>query len=163
MATAKKNTATRCEELAAPIAEELGLWLWDVRFEKEGGGWYLRFLIDKEGGVDLNDCERFSRAVEPTLDVADPIEQSYCLEVSSPGVERDLKRPWHFEHSVGKKVRVCFIRAQGGKKELVGRLTEYTDGVANIETPDGSVAVDRAKTAYIRWYDDYYDKENDDD
>jgi transcriptional regulator with GAF, ATPase, and Fis domain len=83
------NTAQICRELALPVAEKFGLELWDVRFEKEGSEWYLRFFIDKDG-LTIEDCENFSRAVEPILDQADPIEQHYCLEVSSPGIERKL-------------------------------------------------------------------------
>ena len=94
---AKKNTAAVAEELAQPILDEMGLLLWDVVYEKEGSGWYLRYYVDKEGGIDINSCEAFSRAVEKALDAADPIEGSYTLEVSSPGIERQLTRDWHFE------------------------------------------------------------------
>ena len=104
MATAKKNTAEIAAELANPILLQMGLKLWDVRFEKEGGRWFLRYFIDKEGGVNINDCENFSRAIDPVLDAADPIDQAYCLEVSSPGVERDLVKPWHFEENIGRLV-----------------------------------------------------------
>ena len=89
---AKKNTAAVAEELAQPILEEMGLLLWDVVYEKEGSGWYLRYYVDREGGIDINSCEAFSRAVEKVLDAADPIEGSYTLEVSSPGIERQLTR-----------------------------------------------------------------------
>ncbi len=78
---AKKNTAAVAEELAQPILDEMGLLLWDVVYEKEGSGWYLRYYVDKEGGIDINSCEAFSRAVEKALDAADPIEGSYTLEV----------------------------------------------------------------------------------
>ena len=85
-------TVERAEQIARPVLEQLKLTLWDVRFEKEGSVWYLRYFLDKEGGVTIDDCEAFSRAVDPLLDEADPIEQSYTLEVSSPGVERELTR-----------------------------------------------------------------------
>ena len=86
------NTVAAVWEIAAPVAEQLGLSIWDIRFQKEGVSWYLRIYIDKEGGVGITDCENFSRAVDGPLDEADPIEQSYYLEVSSPGVERQLTR-----------------------------------------------------------------------
>ncbi len=92
----KMNTAQACTKIAEPVAEELGLMLWDVRFEKEGSGWYLRFFIDKDGGVNIEDCENFSRKIDKVLDDADPIEQSYILEVSSPGIERNLIKPCTF-------------------------------------------------------------------
>ena len=90
------NTVAAVWEIAAPVAEQLGLSIWDIRFQKEGVSWYLRIYIDKEGGVGITDCENFSRAVDGPLDEADPIEQSYYLEVSSPGVERQLTRDEHF-------------------------------------------------------------------
>ena len=84
----KKNTAEKVRELALPLCEELGLFLWDVRFEKEGATWYLRVFIDKDGGVDMDDCEAFTRPFNKILDEADPIAQSYVLEVGSPGLGR---------------------------------------------------------------------------
>ena len=78
------NTVAVCTRLAQPVAEELGLQLWDVRFVKEGADWYLRFFIDREGGVTIDDCEEMSRRMDKLLDEADPIACSYCLEVSSP-------------------------------------------------------------------------------
>ena len=89
----KGNTVAAVWQIAQPIAESLGLELWDVRFVKEGADWFLRIFIDKEDGVSIDDCEAMSRAIDKPLDDADPISQSYCLEVSSPGVERELVRP----------------------------------------------------------------------
>jgi len=134
----------------------MGLRLWDVRFEKEGSGWYLRYFIDKEGGVTIDDCERFSRAVDPLLDEADPIEQSYCLEVSSPGVERELTRPWHFEENIGRPVTARLIRPRGGVREFSGTLLRYADNTAVIRAEQGEeIALPKAETAYIRLVDDF--------
>lgn len=155
MAKEKKNTVAVAEELALPVLEEMGLSLWDVRFEKEGSGWYLRYFIDKAGGVDIDDCERFSRAIDPLLDEADPIEQSYCLEVSSPGVERELVKPRHFEENIGKKVTVRLIRAANGQREFEGVLKGYSDGEALIETAEGERRVSKNETAFIRLVDDF--------
>ncbi len=104
------NTVAAVWEIAAPVAEQLGLSIWDIRFQKEGVSWYLRIYIDKEGGVGITDCENFSRAVDGPLDEADPIEQSYYLEVSSPGVERQLTRDEHFKKYIGSPVMVRLIR-----------------------------------------------------
>ena len=93
----KKTTVEKVRELAQPIADELGFFLWDVRFEKEGATWYLRVLIDKDGGIDMDDCEAFTRPMNKVLDEADPISQSYVLECGSPGLGRELRRPEHFE------------------------------------------------------------------
>ena len=98
----KTNTVEVVTALAKPVVEQMGLQLWDVRFEKEGASWYLRIFIDKEGGVTIDDCENLSRAMDQILDDADPISQSYYLEVSSPGIGRDLVRPWHFQRYLGQ-------------------------------------------------------------
>lgn len=121
---AKKNTAAIAEELAAPILEEMGLQLWDVVYEKEGSGWYLRYYVDKEGGIDINSCEAFSRAISDVLDEADPIDGSYTLEVSSPGIERALTRDWHFETLMGQQLLVRLIRPVEGVRDFIGTLTD---------------------------------------
>lgn len=119
LATSKKpNTVEVVTALAKPVVEQMGLQLWDVRFEKEGASWYLRIFIDKEGGVTIDDCENLSRAMDQILDDADPISQSYYFEVSSPGIGRDLVRPWHFQRYLGQDVQVKLIRpvkTQDGK------------------------------------------------
>ena len=92
----KKTTVEKVRELAQPIADELGFFLWDVRFEKEGATWYLRVLIDKDGGTDMDDCEAFTRPMNKALDEADPISQSYVLECGSPGLGRELRRLGNF-------------------------------------------------------------------
>ncbi|MBR5133969.1 MAG: ribosome maturation factor RimP [Clostridia bacterium] len=131
------NTVAVCRELALPFAEQLGLILWDVRFVKEGASWYLRYLIDKEGGVTIDDCVALSRLINPVLDEADPISQSYCLEVMSPGIERELTRPEHFEAYLDCAVVVKTIRPIDGEREFAGILTAYDeDGTVHIVTED---------------------------
>lgn len=142
MAENKKNkggiTAASVTALAEPIAKELGLSIWDVRYVKEGASWYLRIFIDKEGGVDLNDCERMSRAVDKPLDELDPIDQSYFLEISSPGIERELTRPEHFEKMAGREVCVSFFRPIDGMKEIIGTLVGLRDGSIVLTDLDGT-------------------------
>ena len=127
------NTVAVCTRLAQPVAEELGLQLWDVRFVKEGADWYLRFFIDREGGVTIDDCEEMSRRMDKLLDEADPIACSYCLEVSSPGVERELSRPEHFEQFLGWPVKVRTIRPVDGVREFVGLLERWDGETASLE------------------------------
>ena len=127
------NTVAVCTRLAQPVAEELGLQLWDVRFVKEGAAWYLRFFIDREGGVTIDDCEEMSRRMDKLLDEADPIACSYCLEVSSPGVERELSRPEHFEQFLGWPVKVRTIRPVDGVREFVGLLERWDGETASLE------------------------------
>ena len=152
----KTNTVALCEELARPILDELGLSLWDTRFEKEGSTWFLRYLIDKEGGISIDDCERFSRAVDKLLDQADPIGQSYTLEVSSPGIERELSRPWHFEACKGRRVTVRLIRPVEGVRDFEGTLqSAQGDQVALLLDSDVEMSFAKSEAAYIRLYDDY--------
>ena len=120
------NTVAQVWELAKPLAEELGLTLWDVRFVKEGAQWYLRIFIDKEDGVGIDDCVAMSHAIDKPLDELDPIHQAYCLEVCSPGIDRELVRPDHFEACMGAPVRVRLIRPmEDGTREFLGLLLEY--------------------------------------
>ena len=154
--TKKPNTVSVAEELAAPVAKEMGLELWDVRFEKEGSTWFLRYLIDKPGGVDINDCEQFSRTVDKLLDEADPIDQSYCLEVSSPGIERELVREKHFEQYIGSKVSVRFIRPVEGERDFEGVLTGYDQGTITILIDDDlEMSFSKTEAAYVRLFDDF--------
>ena len=119
--------------IGEPIAKELGLSLWDVRFEKEGASWFLRYIIDKETPVTFDDCEAFSRRVDKLLDEADFIEQSYYLDVSSPGIERELKREDHFIRSIGKEVKINLIRPDDfGNKLFIGLLNKYENKVVYI-------------------------------
>ena len=154
MANSKgKNTVTAVEELAAPIAEGLGLRIWDVRYLKEGSQWFLRIFIDKDGGVDINDCESMSRAVDEPLDRLAPIEGEYILEVSSPGIERELIRPEHFEQFIGADIMVKMIRPiEGIGKEFKGVLTAYEDGMVTITDHSGenTVTISKKDAAYIK-------------
>ena len=130
------NTAAAVWKLAQPIAESLGLILWDVRFVKEGALWYLRIFIDKPEGVGIEDCEAMSRAVNGPLDELDPIEQSYCLEVSSTGINRELVRPEHFDAFLDCFVIVKLIRPlEDGSREVGGILRSYQeDGSIVLQT-----------------------------
>ena len=112
-------------QLAAPAIAEQGCTLWDVEYVKEAGTWYLRVLLDKEGGVDILDCEAISRKLDVLLDEADPIEGSYTLEVGSAGAERALKRPSDFERYLGSPVLVKTYRNMDGRKEFAGHLKAY--------------------------------------
>ena len=154
MANSKgKNTVSIVEEIARPIADELGLSIWDVRYLKEGSQWFLRIFIDKDGGVDFNACERMSRALDEPLDKADPIDGEYILEVSSPGIERELVRPEHFDAFIGADIMVKMIRPlEGIGKEFKGVLTAYADGEVTITDHSGenTVTINKKDAAYIK-------------
>ena len=132
------SPAAVCYALALPLAQQLGLQLWDVRFVKEGASWYLRVFIDKPQGVTISDCVDMTHLLDPVLDQADPIEQSYCLEVSSPGIERELSRPEHFAQFIGSPVTVRLFEAREGEKEWLGLLEEYKDDVLTLSDGTGN-------------------------
>ncbi len=126
-------------EMARPIVAAQGCELWDVEFVREAGEWFLRVYIDREGGVSIDDCEAVSRALDPLLDEADPIEQSYNFEVSSAGVERQLKRPSDFERFMGSYIAVKLYKAVDGAKEYLGYLRGYDNGNVTVETKAGDM------------------------
>lgn len=122
----------RVEALARPVVEEAGCELWSVEYVKEAGAWYLRIFIDKEGGVGITDCETISRRLDPILDEADPIPDSYVFEVGSAGAERELKRPSDFERFIGSEVEVKLYQPLDGRKAIVGTLEAYNDGTVTV-------------------------------
>ncbi|MDD6187291.1 MAG: ribosome maturation factor RimP [Oscillospiraceae bacterium] len=155
MAKGKKVTET-VEEIVRPIAEEMGLILWDVTFEKEGPDWILRVYIDKDNeGVYIDECVDLSRAVDPLLDEADPISIPYNFEVSSAGLGRKLTKPFHFEKKMGETVLARLIRAENGVKEIKGVLKDYDNGFITIEKEDGTqVIVEQKNTSFVKLCDD---------
>lgn len=154
MAEQKISTAERVWKLAEPVVEECGLVLWDVRFVKEGASWFLRIFIDSENGISIDDCENVSRQIDPILDEEDFITQSYYLEVSSPGLGRELTRPSHFERMRGQKVKIRLIRPKDSQREWRGTLAGYTNGVILLETGEGAVEIGKNETAFVRLLDD---------
>lgn len=133
----------KVEALARPAVEEEGCKLWSVEYIKEAGTWYLRIFIDKDGGVGIADCEAISRRLDPILDEADPIPESYVFEVGSAGAERELKRTSDFEQFIGSDVEVKLYQPYEGRKTLVGTLEEYNDGnitVSGVELKKEQIA-----------------------
>ena len=141
-------------QLAAPVVEQAGCSLWDVEYVKEAGEWFLRVYIDKEGGVSIDDCEAVSLPLSDLLDEADPIPESYFLEVSSPGIERALTRDEHFARYLGEPVRVTMIRPLDGCKELVGELVKKEGALLTLALEGGgTVEIDLAQTAKVNAVD----------
>ena len=135
-----KNTsiAETVRALAEPVAEGLGCWLWDVEYVKEGARRILRITIDSEEGVDINHCEQMHRAMDPILDEVDPIEEAYYLEVSSPGIERELKTEEHIMACEGWDVEVRLYAPLNGSKMFRGVLLESGE--------NGEIRIDAAGT-----------------
>ncbi len=132
------------------VAEAEGVYLVDAALEKEDGEKFLRLYIDKPGGVGIDDCERFSRAFESVFDELDAIPDAYCLEVSSPGVDRVLKTEREFLYYIGREVEVKLYSAVEGKKEFSGELTGYSDGTAVIDADGKKFEIPVSKAVYIR-------------
>ncbi len=136
--------------LAKPVVEEEGCTLWDVEYVREAGTWYLRIFVDKEGGLSIDDCERISRRLDPMLDEADPIPDSYVFEVGSAGAERELKRPSDFEQFMGHEVEVRLYQPLNGSKAFVGPLKTYADGDVTIDFGGNELRLDKSKIAQVR-------------
>ena len=139
-------------ELAAPAIAEAGCTLWDVEYVKEAGTWYLRVLLDKEGGVDILDCENVSRKLSDLLDEVDPIEGSYTLEAGSAGAERALKRPSDFQRFLGSPVLVKLYRNQDGRKEFAGTLAAYDEatGAVTVTVGKQDMTFEKKDVALVR-------------
>ncbi len=139
-------------ELTEELAEKQGVYVVDVSYKKENGERFLRFFLDKPGGVGIDDCEAFSRAAETLLDEKDLIPEAYLLEVSSPGVDRKLRTEREFLWYLGREVEVKLYRAADGKKEFSGILSDYQDETAWIESEGETIKVPVKEAVYIRLY-----------
>lgn len=137
-------------ELARPVVEEEGCSLWDIEYVREAGSWFLRIFIDKDGGVGIDDCERISRRLDPILDEADPIPDSYVFEVGSAGAERELKRPGDFEQFMGSEVEVRLYQPVNGCKVYVGVLAGYDNGRVTVTAGKNEVSFDKSQIALVK-------------
>ncbi len=133
-ARATRGVAERVRAIIEPYAEELGYALWDVEYVREGADYILRVTIDSDAGITIDDCERMTRAIDPVLDEHDPIEDAYLLEVSSPGIERELTRPEHFAACAGERVEVRLFAPTDGSKVYTGTLRGLDE--------DGNIVID---------------------
>ena len=131
------KTIEICENLCKAKIESLGFELCDVEYQKEYGDWVLTFYIDKPAGVTIDECEAVSRAIEPILDEADPIESEYVLSVSSLGIDRPLKKPRDYERAMGKELEIKLYASSNGKKQWIGTLTAFDADSFTVETEQG--------------------------
>ncbi len=156
------NTEQLVFDLVKPIADRFDCEIWDVRFEKEGASWYLRVFIEKEGGVNIDDCEAISRPLSDILDEKDPISQGYFLEVGSAGIEKELIRESHFKSSLGKLVKIKLFRPLDGVKDFTAVLSEFTKESLKLSCPveaggENSREIPLSDIANIKLYDDFND------
>ena len=135
---------------AKPVVEGFGCELWDVEYVREGSERYLRLYIDKDGGIDIEDCEKIHRAMDPILDEKDPIAESYHFEVCSAGLERPLKRASDFERFMGSPVLVKLYRPRNGLKELPGVLRSYEEGRVTLEAGKETITFEKSEVALVR-------------
>ena len=138
------------KSLAEPVVQANGCELWDVEYVREGSEYFLRLYLDKEGGVDINDCEAVSRAMDPILDEADPISTSYHFEVCSAGLERALKRPGDFARFMGSPVTVKLYKPRNGLKEIPAVLRGYEDGKVTVEAGKETITSEKSEVALVR-------------
>ena len=149
------GTEQKVYDLIKPITDELGYYLWDVCYEKEGAMWYLRVFIDQDEGISIEDCERATAPISDILDEKDPVPQSYMLEVGSAGLERELVKEEHFEVCKGDKVQLKFFRAIDGEKEMTAELVGADkDGVTIIKDDGTEKAIPLADISVVKlWLD----------
>lgn len=151
----KKNTADTVRELIEPTVIALGYEIYDVEYSKIGTELHLEITIDGENGINIDDCEKVHRAIEPIIDEADPIDSFYYLDVSSPGLERVIRTAEHFVKCKGETVEAKFFAAVNGKKSIIGTLTEYdavSDTVTFTEKNGETFAVSRKQIAKANVY-----------
>ena len=137
-------------QFAQPVVEANGCQLWDVEYVREGSERYLRLYIDKDSGIDIEDCEKIHRALDPVLDEKDPIAESYYFEVCSAGLERALKRPGDFERFMGSAITVKLYRPRNGLKEIPCVLRGYEDGRVTVEAGKETITFEKSEVALVR-------------
>ena len=137
----KKSIKETVREAISPKVAELGYKIWDITYSKIGADYHLEITIDHENGIDIDDCEKVHRAIDPILDECDPIEVFYYLEVSSPGIERELRTAEHIEAMIGAKVEAKLFTAKDGRKSIVGILSGFDQESVTIAEGDAETAL----------------------
>lgn len=146
-----QNVAEKVRSIVDPYAQQLSLEIWDIVYKKEGSDWYLRIFIDKENGVSVDDCVDFTHLITKPLDEADPIPQSYTLEVSSPGIERELKTDSHFNRYIGSRIMMRTIRPVNGVRDFAGILKAYENPNITVEADNGEIiTVAKKETSFVK-------------
>ncbi|NLM50804.1 MAG: ribosome maturation factor RimP [Clostridiaceae bacterium] len=145
---------SKIEDLVSKIAEEIcakeGMELYDVEYKKEGNDYFLRIYIDKPGGVSIDDCEKISKIIDPILDEKDPIKEAYYLEVSSPGIERHLRKPEHFQKAIGQEIDIKLFSPIDKKKHLTGTLLSYNGNILTLDSEGKTYEIEKDKISQAR-------------
>ena len=145
----KKSVKETVREAIAPTVEELGYVIWDITYTKIGADYHLEITIDNEEGIGIEDCERVHRAIDPILDEADPIEGFYYLEVSSPGIERELKYDWHIDECIGLLVEAKLFAPKDGRKAVVGQLLANDGESITIKEGETEIVLSRSEVSKL--------------
>lgn len=146
-----KSIVAEITSLATPIADSLGYTIWDVEYEKIGAEYHLTITIDSENGIGIEDCEKMSRALDPVLDEADPIQDEYHLDVSSPGIERVIKNDFHLSKCIGEVVIAKLYAPIEGQKAIVGELAAYDDDTVTVKQ-ENEIVIPRKSIAKMNIY-----------
>lgn len=142
----------RVENLLKDKIENIGYELYDVLYLKEGKNYILRIVIDNEKGIDLNDCEKVNNEITDLLDEADYIKEQYFLEVSSPGIERVLRKDWQLKKYLGEEVEIrLFKKDEYGQKEYIAKLIEVTEEYLKIQNEEQELKIDRKNISLVKW------------
>lgn len=145
----KKSIKETVLEAILPTVTELGYRIWDIQYSKIGADYHLEITIDNDEGINIEDCERVHRAIDPILDEVDPIEDFYYLEVSSPGIERELRTDEHIALSVGQRVEAKLFSQKDGRKSFVGTLAAFDGGEVIIDEGGASVTLRKNEIAKL--------------
>lgn len=145
----KKSIRETVKDAIEPCVLALGYRIWDVTYQKIGADYHLEITIDNDCGIDIEDCEKVHRAIDPILDEVDPIEGFYYLEVSSPGVERELRTPEHIAASIGARVEAKLFSAYEGQKSLTGELVAFLDGKLTLRVGDTDLTLDKSAVSKL--------------
>lgn len=145
----KKGIKETVREVIEPTVTELGYRIWDVTYSKIGADYHLEITIDSDAGINIEDCEKVHRAIDPILDEVDPIEGFYYLDVSSPGLERELRTDEHITACLGQRVEAKLFAPKDGRKSVVGILSSYEDGIVTVTEGDAAVSLARGDVARL--------------
>ena len=145
----RKTIKETVREAIQPTVTELGYDIWDITYSKVGADYHLEITIDSPAGINIEDCEKVHRAIDPILDEVDPIEGFYYLDVSSPGVERELRTEMHISRSVGQKVRAKLFAQKDGKRVITGILSAFEDGKITITEPEGDIILTQSEISKL--------------
>lgn len=138
------------EKIALDVCQRHGVYIYDTEYKKEGSDYFLRLFIDKDGGVTIEDCENVSREISPLLDDLTFIKEAYIFEVSSPGIDRHLKKEWHFEKVMGEEIDIKLFAPIDGSREISGILKGYNGGTITLDVNGKDIIIEKSKASSIR-------------